>query len=124
MPLWQETITNAPRISSNISATAEYDLIKLINIGIAFAIIAAGILSVLYIFIGGLKFIFSGGMEDRVKIAINTIRYAIIGLIVTILSFTIISVVGRVFGLNLTEYISLQAILELVNTFTSNVQYR
>ena len=48
-----------------ISDTQNVSLPDLINKGIAYAIIVAGFLSVVFIFIGGISFILSGGQEDE-----------------------------------------------------------
>lgn len=74
--------------------------VEMINKVMAYAIIAAFVLSVVYVFYGGFKFIFSGGDEGKVKQATGTIRHAIIGLIITILATFIISLVGQLFGLD------------------------
>ena len=71
---------------SILEAAQNYNIVELINKGLAYAIIIAGFLSVVFIFIGGISFILSGGQEDKIKQAVSTIRYSIIGLIVTILS--------------------------------------
>lgn len=106
-----------PLISSR---GAGYSVYELANLAVAIAILAAGLLSILYIFIGGISFILSAGKEDKIKEAVHTIRYAIIGLIVTILAVTIITVLGNVFDFNLTSYLSWEKIMELVDKITSS----
>ena len=69
------------------------------------------------LFIGGVSFILSGGNDEKIKKAVNTIRYAIVGLIITIFSFTFVTIVGRFFGLNLLDYIS----WEMVKNSIENV---
>lgn len=81
-------------------------LIEIIQKLIVVAFIIAGLLSAIFIFVGGISFILSGGNDEKIKKAVNTIRYAIVGLIVTIFSFTFVTIVGRFFGLNLLDYIS------------------
>jgi len=83
-----------------------FSIAQLANFAIALAIIAAGALSVVYIFIGGISFILSGGQEDKIKQAVHTIRYAIIGLLVSIFAVTMIGILGQIFGFNLLSYIS------------------
>lgn len=54
-------------------------------------------LSVLFIVIGGLKYVLSNGDSGAVSSAKNTILYAIIGLVVTMSGFAIVNfVVGRI----------------------------
>jgi hypothetical protein len=66
----------------------------------AIAILGAGALSIIFIFYGGFSFILSGGDESKVKSAIHTIRYAIIGLIIALLSLVFVPIIGKLFGVN------------------------
>lgn len=52
-----------------------------------------GALSVLMIIIGGIKYVLSGGKEASVAKARNTILYAIIGLVITLLAYAIVNFV-------------------------------
>lgn len=52
-----------------------------------------GVLSVIMLIIGGLRYVLSGGNQQAVGAAKNTILYAIVGLIVAILSYAIINFV-------------------------------
>jgi len=62
-------------------------IIDIVATFIALALITASILCLLFIIWGGISFILSAGDEDKIKKAVNTIRYSIIGLIVTFLAF-------------------------------------
>lgn len=101
--------------------THEFNIIDLVNLAVAIAIMLAGILSVFYIFVGGISFILSGGQEDKIKQAVHTIRYAIIGLIVTILSVTIIKIIGFIFGFDLLSIISWQQISFLMSNLIDRI---
>ncbi len=101
--------------------TSEFNIVDLMNLGVAIAIILAGTLSVFYIFYGGISFILSGGQEDKIKQAVHTIRYAIIGLIVTIFSVTIIKVLGLVFGFDLLSLITWDRISALMNSLINKI---
>jgi len=107
--------------TSIIEAAQNYDIVTIINIGLAYAIIIAGALSVFFIFIGGISFILSGGQEEKIKQAVSTIRYAIIGLIVTLLAVVIIQVIGRIFGLDVIKYIDLGRIVQTVTDIGSDL---
>ncbi len=87
-------------------ALGNFTLMGLVETLIAYAFIIAGALAAVFIFVGGISFILSGGNDEKIKQAINTIRYSIIGLIVTLLSFTFVIIVGRVFGLDFMQYLS------------------
>jgi hypothetical protein len=61
-----------------------------------------GVLSVIMLIFGGLRYIISNGDQKKVDAAKNTILYAIVGLIVAIMSYAIIRlVIGALTG-NLT----------------------
>mgnify|MGYP001592809766 CR=1 FL=1 len=52
-----------------------------------------GILCIIFIIVGGFKFVTSGGDEKKLASAKGTLTYAIVGLIVIILAFAMIQVV-------------------------------
>jgi len=57
-----------------------------------------GILSVIMLIYGGLRYVISGGDSKKVTDAKNTIMYAIIGLIIAILSFALVNFVVGAFA--------------------------
>ncbi len=78
---------------------------------IALALVVASMLCLAFIIIGGISFILSAGNEDKIKKAVHTIRFAIIGLIVTFAAFFIVSWVARLleipFQLNFSTIVQL-----------------
>lgn len=61
--------------------------------------IVAGVLAVVFIIIGGVKYILSGGDSAGIKSAKETITYAIVGLIVILLAFGIVNfITGQIKG--------------------------
>lgn len=104
--------------SSIVDAAETYNVIEILNRGIAYAIIIAGFLSVAFIFFGGISFILSGGQEDKIKQAVSTIRYAIIGLIVTVLAVAIVGTVGKALGLDIIKYINFGDIIDTITGIT------
>lgn len=78
---------------------------------IALALIVASILCLAFIIIGGISFILSAGNEDKIKKAVHTIRYAIIGLIVTFVAFFAVAWISKLldipFNLNFTTIVNL-----------------
>lgn len=65
---------------------------------------AVGIVSVVMLIYGGLRYVLSGGDNKKVTDAKNTILYAIIGLIIAILAYAIVNfVINAIAGTNLTE---------------------
>ncbi|MFA6259421.1 MAG: hypothetical protein WCX29_02325, partial [Candidatus Peribacteraceae bacterium] len=57
-------------------------IIEIVATFVALGLIIAAILSLIYIIVGGISFILSAGNEEKIKKAVNTIRFAIIGLVV------------------------------------------
>ena len=104
---------------SIIEAAQSYQILKIVNRGFAYAIIIAGFLSVIFIFVGGIYFILSGGAEEKIKSAVSTIRYAIIGLIVTVLAVVIVGTVGKAMGLDIIKYINFGEIIDTIKGVTS-----
>lgn len=110
-------------VQGSILDTAESaSVIDLINQLIAFAIIIAGLLSFVFVFWGGIRFILSGGEDEKIKEAVSTIRFAIIGLIFTMASVIIVNVVGRVVGINTVKYLNIQQIIQTIDNITTDLQ--
>lgn len=62
-------------------------------------LMVVGIISVFMLIMGGLRYILSGGDSKKVTDAKNTILYAIIGLIISILSYAIVNFVLTAVGI-------------------------
>jgi len=75
------------------------DVMGIISFFIALALVAASILCVVYIIVGGISFILSAGNEEKVKAAVGTIRYAIIGLIISFLAFFLVRIISALLGI-------------------------
>lgn len=65
-------------------------ILRVINIALALA----GLIAVLFLIIGGFRYITAGGNEDAASSAKKIILNAVIGIIVIILSFVIVRVVS------------------------------
>ncbi|MBP9750738.1 MAG: hypothetical protein KBC95_02720 [Candidatus Peribacteraceae bacterium] len=78
---------------------------------IALALIAAMLLCLIFMIIGGITFILSAGNEEKIKKAMETIRYSIIGLAVVFLSFFAVAWISRLldipFNLNFGTIVDL-----------------
>lgn len=62
------------------------------------ALVFAGIVAVIIVILSGIKFITSSGDPKQVEGAKKTMTFAIIGLIIIFLSFTVIKVIGVITG--------------------------
>lgn len=100
---------------------AKMDLGEFILLTISLFVLTAGILSILFILWGGLLLILSGGKDDKIKPAINTIRFAVIGMIVTVLTIFLFPVLGRLLGLDVEKYAKPQRIFEKIEEIGDKV---
>lgn len=74
---------------------------NILQLGVQLMFITAIVLSLFFLVFGGIQWIMSGGDKEGLTKARNKITYAIIGLVVTLLSFFIVSAVGKPFGIDL-----------------------
>jgi len=74
---------------------------KVIGNSLTIMFIIAAILTVIFLILGGIQWIQSGGDKQKVAQARNRITYAIIGLVVALAGFFIINIVGYFFKVNL-----------------------
>ena len=76
---------------SSSSATLQVDEIVLAVVN--WLLFAVGVISVIMLIVGGIKYATSAGDSNKVTSAKNTIMYAIIGLAVAVLAFAIVGFV-------------------------------
>ncbi len=81
--------------SSNIGAT--------LSNFVLFLFIVAALIALFFLIWGGIKWILSGGDKGKVETARSTIIAALIGLVVTFLSFFLLQIVLGLFGINLSN---------------------
>ena len=93
---------------------AKMDFGEFVLLAISLFVLAAGLLSILFILWWGLLLILSGGKDDKIKPAINTIRFAVIGVVVTVLTIFLFPVFGRLLGLDVEKYAKPQRIFEKI----------
>lgn len=74
---------------------------KAIGSGITIMLIATTVLSLIFLIVGGIQWVQSGGDKQKLAGARARITYAIIGLIVALVSFFIVGAVGGVFNITL-----------------------
>jgi hypothetical protein len=85
-----------PPADIGIPTTAANDATLQAVIAAVFLVIGA--VSVLFIIIGGYRYIVSNGNASDVTQAKNTILYAVVGLVVTIISFAVVQLVIGLFA--------------------------
>ena len=93
---------------------AQMDFWEFVLLAISLFVLAAGLLSIIFILWWGLLLILSGGKDDKIKPAINTIRFAVIWVVVTVLTIFLFPVFGRLLWLDVERYAKPQRIFEKI----------
>ena len=83
-------------------------------LAISIFVLTAWIFSILFILWWGLLLILSGGKDDKIKPAINTIRYAVIGIIVTVFTIFVFPILWRLLWLDVEKYAEPKKIFEKI----------
>lgn len=112
--------------------TSRMDFGDFILLAISLIVLFAGIFSIMYILWGGVLLILSGWKDDKIKPAINSIRYALIGLWVIVLSIFVFPKLAGLLGLDVSKYSSPDKIFQEIkvlwdtifgNSSSSNVNF-
>jgi hypothetical protein len=88
---------------------------------ISLFVLTAWVLSIVFILWWGLLLILSGGRDEKIKPAINTIRYAIIGIIVTVLSIFLFPILWRLLGLEVERYAQPSRIFDTIENIWDRI---
>ena len=78
--------------------TGTLNIVNVIITVVNFLLVIAGALAVLFLIIGGVRYIISAGNSDQIESAKHTIFNAIIGIIVIILAIVVLNTVKRLLG--------------------------
>ena len=85
---------------SNMKIT---DIGKLISSAISVAFIVAGILTFVFLVIGGIEWLTSGGDKTKTEQARNRITAALVGLAIIAASWALMQLISAFFGINVFE---------------------
>lgn len=86
---------------------------------IALGLIAATVLCLVFIIIGGISFILSAGNDEKIKKAVHTIRYSIVGLIVSFIAYFLVLFVARLLDIPFT--LSFTKIIEIMQSILGSM---
>lgn len=86
-----ETACNANGASALCNDTEGSDISSVIRIIVNVLLFIVGIVSVVMIIIGGIRYTTSGGNATAVTAAKNTILYSIVGLVVAFIAFAVVN---------------------------------
>lgn len=78
-------------------------LIKAIRTGIAFIILFAIVFGLIILIYSGWQWMTSAGDKQKIQQARQRITFVIVGLVVVLISFFVLSILGRFLGVNLLK---------------------
>ncbi|PID83827.1 hypothetical protein CSB09_04095 [Candidatus Gracilibacteria bacterium] len=104
-----------------LNTAGSYGASEIIGTAVALVVLVAGLASIVFIIWGGLMLILSGGKDDRVKPAINSIRYAVIGIIVIVIAIFVAPRVVSFLGLGDYSFLSPQEIFHTIQDLISRI---
>lgn len=82
------------------SPTKDTNLAQVLTTVINALLLFAGAVAVLFLIIGGFRYVVSAGNPDQVEGAKKTILYAIVGLIIIFVAFVVVQLVQNWLGVN------------------------
>lgn len=92
-----------------------------ILLSISLFVLASWIFSIVFILWWGLLLILSWGKDDKIKPAINTIRYAVIGIVVTVLTIFVFPILWKLLWLDVEKYAEPKRIFEKIEEIWNKV---
>tara|TARA_B100002003_G_scaffold242076_1_gene264584 strand:+ start:684 stop:1001 length:318 start_codon:yes stop_codon:yes gene_type:complete len=95
-------------------------VIEIIATFVALGLIVATILCLVYIIFGGITFILSAGNEEKIKRAVHTIRFAVIGLFVSFIAFFLVRFITNL--LDIPFELSFSNIVDLMQDIFTSLQ--
>lgn len=92
-----------------------------ILLAISLFVLFSWIFSIVFILWWWLLLILSGGSDDKIKPAINTIRYAVIGIVVTVLTIFIFPILWRLLWLDVEKYAEPKRIFQKIEEIWNKI---
>jgi len=92
-----------------------------ILLGISLFVLASWIFSIIFILWWGLLLILSGWKDDKIKPAINTIRYAVIWIVVTVITIFVFPILGRLLWLDVEKYAQPKRIFQKIEDIWNKI---
>lgn len=114
-------IPSVQAAGSIIDPSASYTASDIIRTGISLIVLVAGLAAILFIIWWGLMLILSGGKDEKVKPAINSIRYAVIGIVVIVIAIFVAPKAAEMLGLGNHDYLSPKSIFDTIKVLMSRI---
>lgn len=90
-------------------------------LSISIFVLASWVFSIIFILRWGLLLVLSGGKDDKIKPAINTIRYAVIWIIITVLTIFLFPILWNLLWLDVEKYAEPNRIFEKIEEIWNKV---
>ena len=100
------------------STTDPWDIVLLV---ISIFVLVAWVAPILFILWCGLLMILSWWKEDKITPALNTIRYAIFWVIVTVATIFLFPILGRILGIDVDKYAKPSRIFEKIDEIWNKI---
>lgn len=114
-------VQSAAAAGAIIDPSGNYSAADIIRVWVSLVVLVAGLCSILFIVWGWLMLILSGGKDEKVKPAINSIRYAVIGIIVIVIAIFVAPKVSEMLGLGTHQYLSPQNIFNTIKVLMNQI---
>lgn len=107
--------------NSVLAANTVYGLPEIIRVGVSLVVLVAWFLAAAFIVWGAVLMILSGGKEDKMKSAVNMIRYAVIGLFLIIVLLFVLPKAWDVLGFPISQYINPRMVFDTMQDISGKI---
>jgi len=115
---WLNWVASVPASPLFWNEMEFWDFVLLV---ISVFVLISWLLSIIFVLYGWLLLILSWWKEDKIKPAVNTIRYAVFGLIITVASIFLFPILWRLLGIDVEKYAKPTRILEKIEEIWNNI---
>lgn len=99
-----QDINLRPSDGSEFNTVAAFEVGDIISTLITIVMIVAGIIFLIMLVVGGVRWIVSGGDKAQTEAARSQITAALIGLVIVFSAYAIATLVGNIFGISLLDF--------------------
>ena len=115
-------IPDAQAATTLANISSDYSAGNMITTGVAIVVLVAVLCAVIFIVWGWVMLILSGWKDEKVKPAINSIRYSVIGLIVIVVALFIAPKIVEFMGLeNMKQYLGPDVIFRSIKDIANGI---
>lgn len=97
----EESIDLAPPSGTQFADLADLTIPRIVSGGIRLILVVAALTAFVFLIIGGIKWVTSGGDKEKTATAQQTLTAALIGLVIVFASWAIIRLIETFFGIEI-----------------------